>query len=398
MAEKRKIGVFTGNRAEFSMLIPIIKCIAKDSRLEYCLIVSGAHLEEIHGNSVGEIENEGFEIHHKLPLEHKGGGNALSTTKVIGEIILKSSDLFAEIQLDLILIASDRFESFGALVAATQMNIPTAHFEGGDITQGGALDDSLRHAMTKLSHIHFTTNSEASQRLLRMGEEEQRVINVGFPGIDAVASGDFMKKNKVVKNLSLDLNKPIVLFTQHSITSEPEKGKEQVIPSIEALEDFQRKSNGQVIITYPNNDAGGELIIKELEKLRAKRIKGFQFFPHLGRHRYYGLLNILGNHSRGVVVGNSSSGIKETPLFNCPSIIIGNRQDGRLRGSNVITVDYNRYEIFNAINKCVSDENFRKSCGNIVNPYGSGNSGKLIAKTLSTVELGYNLLNKKITY
>lgn len=396
--KKRKIAVFTGNRAEFSMLSPIIQGLKNDDRLDYILIVSGAHLYENYGNSLKEIESEGFEIHFTLPLENKGGTNELSTTKTIGEVVLKLSELLSNLEIDLMLVASDRYESFAACIAATQLNIPTAHFEGGDITQGGALDDSLRHAMTKLSHFHLTTNQEAADRVIKMGEEEYRVKNVGFPGIDSVASGNFMNENQVVEDLKLDLSKPVILFTQHSITLYPERAQQQIAPALAALKDIQKELNAQIIITYPNNDAGGQLIINEIEKIKAEKLDGFQFHQHLGRSRYYGLLNVLGNKCRGVCVGNSSSGIKETPIFNCPSIIIGTRQDGRLRGENVITVDYQQNSIKNAIIKCLTDDSFRLKCKNVINPYGSGNSGKIIADFLSEVNLGDKTLNKQMTY
>jgi UDP-N-acetylglucosamine 2-epimerase (non-hydrolysing)/GDP/UDP-N,N'-diacetylbacillosamine 2-epimerase (hydrolysing) len=396
--KKRKVAVFTGNRAEFSMLAPIIQGFKTDDRIDYILIVSGAHLYENHGNSLEEIEKEGFEIHHKLPLENRGGTDELSTTKTISEVILKLSELLSSIDVDIMLIASDRFESFGACIAATQLNIPTAHFEGGDITQGGALDDSLRHAMTKLSHFHLTTNQDAADRIIRMGEEPHRVKNVGFPGIDSVASGNFMSENEVIENLKLDINRPIILFTQHSITLNPEKATSQILPSLEALKEVQRELNAQIIITYPNNDAGGQLIINEIEKLKAENLQGFYFYQHLGRSRYYGLLNILGNKSKGVCVGNSSSGIKETPIFNCPSIIIGSRQDGRLRGDNLITVDYDQNEIRNAIKRCILDDEFRSKYKDVHNPYGAGDSSKITADFLMDSDLSYSILNKKMTY
>jgi UDP-N-acetylglucosamine 2-epimerase (non-hydrolysing)/GDP/UDP-N,N'-diacetylbacillosamine 2-epimerase (hydrolysing) len=395
---KRKVAVFTGNRAEYSMLSPILQGLKKHQDIEYILIVSGAHLYEKRGNSLNEINEDGFVIHHKLYLDNQGGTDELSTTKTIGEVVMKLSELLSSIEVDLMLVASDRFESFGACIASTQLNIPTAHFEGGDITQGGALDDSLRHAMTKLSHFHLTTNEDALNRIIKMGEEPHRIINVGFPGIDSVASGNYMGMKGVLDTLKLNPERPVILFTQHSITLTPEKAGEQIAPSLLALQELQKILDAQIIITYPNNDAGGEIIIKELEKLQALDLPGFQFFPHLGRARYYGLLNLMGNKLKGVCVGNSSSGIKETPIFNCPSIIIGSRQDGRLRGENVITVDYDKEKIKEAIMKCLTDEIFREACKNFKNPYGSGNSGKIISDFLASVELNYAVLNKQMTY
>ena len=214
------------------------------------------------------------------------------------------------------------------------MNIPTMHIEGGDITEGGALDDSIRHAMTKLSHIHFTTNKYAMNRILAMGEEKWRVKNYGFPGIDLIKEKKFSKKDNIVNTLKIDPSKPIVLFTQHSVTTEYKDSIKQVKPSLRAISKLLREGI-QVIITYPNNDAGGKKIIKEIE-LWYKKNKNFSnliITKSLGRSLYYGILNLAKNTNYKVVcLGNSSSGIKETAIFKCPTVNIGTRQKSRLRG------------------------------------------------------------------
>ncbi|MCX6181195.1 MAG: UDP-N-acetylglucosamine 2-epimerase, partial [Bacteroidetes bacterium] len=327
-----------------------------------------------------------------------GSKDILSTTKSIGESIIKLSDCFAEVQPDIILVGADRYESFAAMIAATQLNIPTAHFEGGDITQGGALDDSLRHSMTKLAHIHFTTNYDSKDRVLKLGEEDWRVHDVGFPGIDALASSELVDTKKLCLELGIDIKKPLILFTQHSITTEPEQAIEQIKPSLEALNEMALEKDCQILITYPNNDAGGQKIISEIEKFQLTCSKNIQVLPHLGYKRYQGVLNICGIEGTGVCVGNSSSGIKETPIFFCPSIIIGTRQDGRLRAGNVINTGYNKDEIKLALIKSLFDKDFRDHCKKIKNPYGNGNASTQIANILATVEINKKLLNKKITY
>ncbi|MFM7023963.1 MAG: UDP-N-acetylglucosamine 2-epimerase [Flavobacteriales bacterium] len=394
---KRKVAIYTGNRAEFGMLCPIIKAIGRHPGLEYQLIVSGAHLDDSFGLSKKEIEREGVQIAREIKLEY-GSESIVSTTKSIGEGIIKLCDVLLELKPDIVLVGADRYESFSAMIAATQLNFPTAHFEGGDVTLGGALDDSLRHAMTKLAHIHLTTNYDSKERVIKLGEEAWRVNDVGFPGIGAMAASDFITPEDICAQLNIDIKKPFILFTQHSISTQPDEATEQIKPSLDALVELSVEKDCQVLITYPNNDAGGQKIIAEIEKRKPSFNKNIQVIPHLGHKRYLGVLNICGQAGTGVCVGNSSSGIKETPIFGSPSIIIGTRQDGRLRAGNVINVGYNKQEIKEAIMKSLFDKQYREHCKNIKNPYGDGNSGELIAEILVKTEINRELLNKKITY
>jgi UDP-hydrolysing UDP-N-acetyl-D-glucosamine 2-epimerase len=279
------------------------------------------------------------------------------------------------------------------------MGIPVAHVEGGDVTSGGALDDYVRHAMTKLSHLHFTTNEEAAGRIARLGEEKWRIFNVGFSVIDLIKAGKFASYEEVCEKLGfkLDVDKPVILFTQHSVTTELKNIQAQIKPSLEALRSLAGKG-AQVIITYPNNDAGGRRIIEILRSLDRKKIPGIKIYPHLGRYYYHGLLNICGKRGLGVCVGNSSSGIKETPAFGCPFVNVGTRQKGRLRSVNIIDTRYDKDEILRAIRKSLFDKAFRKKCAGCKNPYGSGGSGKKIEKVLSTIKINKDLIQKKITY
>jgi UDP-N-acetylglucosamine 2-epimerase (non-hydrolysing)/GDP/UDP-N,N'-diacetylbacillosamine 2-epimerase (hydrolysing) len=307
------------------------------------------------------------------------------------------SRILDKIRPDFLVVYADRFEGFSAVITATQMNIPTAHIEGGDITEGGALDDSVRHAMTKLSHLHFTTNEQAAERVRLLGEEPWRVYNVGFPAIDLIVAGHYATPAELEEAYSLIPDKPIILFTQHSVTTEFEKASEQVRPSLEAMR-ILAKEGCQVIVTYPNNDAGGRRIIKEIEKLRKERLENLRIYQSLGRYNYHGVLNICGRVGRGVCVGNSSSGIKETPALGCPVVNIGSRQNGRLRADNVIDVGYNRDEIINAVRKALNDEGFRRQCRNSKNPYGAGNAGEQIAHVLATIDINMGLIQKRMTY
>jgi UDP-N-acetylglucosamine 2-epimerase (non-hydrolysing)/GDP/UDP-N,N'-diacetylbacillosamine 2-epimerase (hydrolysing) len=320
-----------------------------------------------------------------------------ATAQAIGSGTLSISSALADIAPDIMVVYADRFEGFAAVIASSQMGIPTAHIEGGDLTEGGALDDSVRHAMTKLSHLHFTTNQQATNRILAMGEEAWRIHTVGFPAIDLIEKDNYEPPSGVVQRLGLDLAKPVVLFTQHSVTTEFDKAAEQVLPSLEGMETLASEGV-QVILTFPNNDAGGRAIIDQLEKFSKRCLSNIQLHRSLGRYLYHGVLALASNPTNRVVcIGNSSSGIKETPAFGCPTVNIGSRQDGRLRGSNVTDVDYDFEAIVKATRRCLFDEEFRASCREADNPYYLGGAGQKIADILAKVPLNQALLQKRMT-
>lgn len=393
---KRKIAIFTGNRAEYGLLAPIIRAVSEHPGLEPYLLVSGAHLDEDFGYTVREIEKDGFAVHREVKMT-MDQDTLFATAQAIGSGVLSLSRILDELRPDFLLVYADRFEGFSAVITGSQMNVPTAHVEGGDLTEGGALDDSVRHAMTKLAHVHFTTNEQARERILRMGEEPWRVFNTGFPAIDLIAAGQFASPDELAALYGLDPGKPIVIFTQHSVTTEFEEAPRQVRPSLEALRIIARQGV-QVLATYPNNDAGGRHIIEEMETLAAERIPGIQVHRSLGRRNYHGVLALCGRSGRGACVGNSSSGIKETPALGCPVVNIGRRQQGRLRSTNVVDVGYDTNEIVAAIRRALRDEDFRRACSACSNPYGQGDSGRRIAATLATIPINPALLQKKMTY
>ncbi len=393
---KRKIAVFTGNRAEYGLQFPILKAISEHPDLEYQLLVSGAHLDSNFGRTLDEIRGDGFRIDAEVKIDMKGDLR-IATSQAIGSGVLAVSTALEKFAPDLFVVYADRFEGFAAVIAATQMNIPTAHVEGGDLTEGGALDDSVRHAMTKLSHLHFTTNQQASNRILGMGEEPWRVHTVGFPAIDLISEGRFASVDEVAARLGLDMAKPIVLFTQHSVTTEFEQAAQQVGPSLQALERLARQGV-QIVLTYPNNDAGGRSIIEALVDLKGRQVPNMQFHSSLGRSMYHGVLALARDRNiRIACVGNSSSGIKETPAFGCPTVNIGSRQDGRLRGANVLDADYDADAIAGAVRRCLDDEAFRATAHATENPYYLGGAGAKIAAVLSSVTLDQKLLRKSMT-
>ena len=394
--KKRIIAVFTGNRAEYGLQFPVLRAVAAHPDLEYRLIVSGAHLDPDFGGTLAEIRADGFRVDSEVRIDMLGDTQR-STAHAIGTGVISISEALARIQPDIFVVYADRFEGFAAVVAGTQMNIPTAHIEGGDITEGGALDDSVRHAMTKLAHLHFTTNQQASNRVLAMGEEPWRVHTVGFPAIDLIQDGNFATPQEVRERLGLDLSCPIVLFTQHSVTTEFDQAAAQVGPSLLAL-DRLAAEGVQVVATYPNNDAGGRNIITALKGWLGDGRPGIQVRPSLGRYLYHGVLALAKDPAvRVACLGNSSSGIKETPAFGCPTVNIGSRQLGRLRGANVLDADYDSDAIVTATRRCLMDESFRTVSRVSKNPYGIGDAGLKVAAVLASVPLGQSLLRKGMT-
>jgi UDP-hydrolysing UDP-N-acetyl-D-glucosamine 2-epimerase len=382
MSPPRIIAVFTGNRAEYGLQYPILKAIDAHPALDYRLIVSGAHLDPHFGRTIAEIEADGFSIHAEVKVD-MAADTLYATAQAIGSGVVSMSKALDRLRPDMLVVYADRFEGFAAVIAGTQMNVPTAHVEGGDRTEGGALDDSVRHAMTKLAHIHFTTNGQATNRLLAMGEEPWRVHTVGFPALDLIAEGKFASPAELEKLYGIDVKLPLIVFTQHSVTTEFEQAAEQVRPSLQALQCVAAEGV-QVIMTYPNNDAGGRQIAMELEAKISSYPSVAKLYRSLGRYNYHGLLALAEDPARRVAyVGNSSSGIKETPAFHCPTVNIGSRQEGRLRADNVIDVDYDSEEIVAAIRRCLFDKDFRAQCRRAVNPYGGGDSGRRIADVIA---------------
>lgn len=392
---RRIVGVFTGNRAEFGLLVPVIRAVLAHPDLDLRLYVSGGHLDTKSSHSVKEILDEGLEIYKLIePLDFGRADGSVPSN--IASYIQAISSALVNDPPDLFVVYADRFEGFAAVVSSSQLLIPTAHIEGGDVTDGGTLDDSIRHAMTKLSHLHFTTHEQAKNRVLSMGEEVWRVHNVGLPALDAILSGDLLEGSETCECLGLDPLRPIVVFTLHPQTTFPELAGAQIGVSLAAIEVLLSR-NIQVIATYPNNDEGSVAIVSALKSFDSKKYEGFTLLPSLGRRLYHSVLSLAKDTSILMCcMGNSSSGIKETPIFGCPTVNIGNRQLGRMRAENVIDVDFDVAEIVSAVERCF-DDRFREQCRLVTNPYGDPGVGIRIAKVLAETPLGSKLIVKKMT-
>lgn len=382
-----KIAVFTGNRAEYGLLHPVIRSLASDSSMAPCLIISGSHLSDEFGMTVSEIDTSNINQISEIPLPVIRENERERMLLSFSAIINNGLEILNKWEPDMIVLAGDRFETFAMAVTSFYMNIPIAHLFGGDLSQGGHLDDSARHSITKLAHLHFTTNHDSYRRVIALGEEKWRVFNVGSPVMDNVVKGDYASPDEIARDLELELNKPIILFTQHPITTESELAYDQVKESLEALKGL----GYQTIITYPCNDSGSKRIIEAIREYR--RVPNFRIRKSLGRRLYLGCLKIV-----SCVAGNSSSGLIETPLFKVPAVNIGDRQAGRLKAENVIDVPCKRVAITKAIRQTIEDYRFIAKARNCSNPYGEGGASKQIVDIIKLTNNNSILLKKKMTF
>jgi GDP/UDP-N,N'-diacetylbacillosamine 2-epimerase (hydrolysing) len=380
----RKIAVITGTRAEYGIFKSVLKEIEADPRLDLSLIVIGMHLSAEFGYTVKEIEKDGFKIDAKINVLHREDTKA-AMVRSIGKSMIETADAIEKIKPDFLLVLGDRSEMLVGAVSATYMGIPIAHIHGGDIS--GNVDEPVRHAITKLAHVHFAATKESADRIIKMGEEPWRIHVVGAPGLDFILNDKTPAPEKTAAKYDLDLSEPVLLVVQHSVVTEADEAPSQIRETLEAIKEL----GCQTVLIYPNADAGGRRmieVIKEYEQYRL--IKTFRSVPH---EDFLGLMKVA-----SVMVGNSSSGIIEAPPFGLPVVNIGTRQAGRQRAENVIDVDYDKEEIKRAVQKALCDEEFREKVKRSKNFYGDGKAGKRIAKILSEIKIDKKLLEKRMTY
>ena len=366
---KRKICTVTSTRAEYGIMSRLIEKLYRDSDIEFQLIATGMHLSEKFGHTIDEITQP---IAKTIDIEvEKEPSHSLALT------IEKFSKTFKELQPDIIIILGDRYEIMGVAQAAMLNNIPIAHINGGDVTQG-AIDDAIRHSITKMSHLHFTSCEEYRKRVIQLGENPDRVFNVGALGVENVKTVPLMNKDELEKSLDFKFNKHNLLVTFHPITLE-NNSKEQFIELLNALEDLDETN---IIITSPNSDEGNEEIFELIEKFINEH-NNVKFYKSLGMKRYLSTLQFV-----DAVVGNSSSGIAEAPSFGIATVNIGNRQKGRIQASSIINCPPEKESILKAINKA-----FAEDFSNTKNPYEKENTSDNIIKILKTYNLN-NILEK----
>lgn len=378
--QKRKILSISGTRSDYGLMTPVFSRITQDDDLEFELIVTGMHLLPEFESSLAQIREDAFGVLHLTSmLDGEDSGQTMAQS--LGLAIINIAELLSARKPDLLLLQGDRGEMLAGAIAAAHMNIPIVHMSGGDRT--GSIDDSIRNAISKFSHLHLTTCAESSKRLLAMEESPFRIIEVGEPGLDLIAQLKYIDPAELAGELGLDLSRSIILAAQHPVTTESEQAAWQMRQTLEALEQLAM----QVVCTYPNSDSGGREMTQVLESFRGKPF--LRIVPNLGSRKYLSLLRVT-----SVLVGNSSSGIFEAPSFKLPAINIGTRQYGRLRACNVIDVGHQQEEIIGAIEQALHDEAFRRELSGCKNPYGDGRAAERTVHVLKSLRLVPPLLSK----
>ncbi|HEY8035319.1 MAG TPA: UDP-N-acetylglucosamine 2-epimerase [Methylobacter sp.] len=379
---KRKVCVVTGSRAEYGLLYWLMKEIQSDSALELQVIVTGMHLSPEFGLTWKQIEQDGFVISRKVEML-LSSDTPVGISKSIGLGVIGFADALEYLQPDLLVVLGDRFEIFAAVQAAMTHRIPIAHIHGGEITEG-AVDDAIRHAITKMSHLHFTATEGYRQRVIQLGEHPQRVFNTGAPGLDNIFRLKLLDKPQLEEAIAFKLGKRNLLVTFHPVTLEKATAAAQFENLLKALDYFD---DSHIIFTQPNADADGRVIIGMIEQYRQRFPERVASFVSLGALRYLSMLKYM-----DAVVGNSSSGLIEAPAFKVGTINIGDRQRGRLCADSVIHCEPEVDAILNAFNRLFSEE-FQKTLDTVENPYGSSGASVRIKELLKSQALD-NLLKK----
>lgn len=384
--KKRLILGVTGIRSEYDIMSSVFKKISSHPKLNLNIVVTGAHLSEKFGLTIDEIKLDKFKIVDQIESLLDSDTEA---SRVSGLSIQIASlvQTITRIKPDILIVLGDREESLATSIAGTYLNIPVAHISGGDKVVGN-VDDHVRHAVTKLAHIHFPTNKESALRIQKMGEEKFRIFNTGNPGLDRLRDYPKLNLQSVFKKYKFKISKKekFILIIQHPLSSEHKYSYMQMKTTLNAIADLNLKA----IISYPNSDAGSEGIIKSIKEFAPH--ENFLIFKNIPRTEF---INFMRNAA--CLVGNSSAGILEAPFLSLPVVNIGNRQKERLHAKNVQFVSHKDSDIKKAIIKAIST-NYKDKIKKINNPYGDGKSSIKIANVLSRIRINKKLLNKEITY
>jgi GDP/UDP-N,N'-diacetylbacillosamine 2-epimerase (hydrolysing) len=378
----RRVIAITGTRADYGLMRPVFRAIETNERFYLGLIVTGMHLLPEYGLTIHEIERDGFKILRRVSML-LGEDTGTAMAKGLGLAVIGIAEALEELRPDILLLQGDRGEMLAAAIAGTHANIPVVHMSGGD--RSGSIDDSIRHAITKLAHLHLVTCEQSAQHVRAMSEVSERIFVVGEPSLDAIRNLKFVPPEQLAEQFDLDLDHPLILVSQHPVTSEADQAASQMRETLDALIEV----NEQAIVFYPNTDAGGKAMMQVLREYNAYGT--LKFFDNVSHEKYLSLMNIA-----DVMVGNSSSGIIEAPSFQLPVINIGTRQIGRLRAANVIDVEYKREEIVLAIKKALYDQKFKEFLKHCMNPYGDGRTSERTIEILMRMKLCPELVNKWI--
>lgn len=383
----RKIVGVTGIRSEYDIMSSVFKAIEEHPQLDLELIVTGAHLADSYGYTINDIRNDGFKIADEI--ESLVNGDRLSSrVKGLAVQLQGMVQTVVRVKPDFLLVLGDREESMSTALIGAYMNIPVAHIAGGDWVVGN-VDDQVRHAVTKLAHIHFVTNQESYERVVSMGEQPFRVFNTGNPGLDRLVKVNELSYEQLSKRLGFELKEgePFILLIQHVISTEVEQAYFQMKETLEAVKELGVKT----IISYPNSDAGGQQMIKAISEY--SHLHNLYVAKNIPRLEF---VNIMRKAS--CMLGNSSAGIMEAPLLGLPVVNVGNRQKGRLHAENVQFVPHDKNAICMAIRKAIYDKEYRIQVAKCSNPYGDGKSSEKIADILANIPIDGNLLIKDVAF
>ncbi len=376
----RKIAVLTASRADYSHLYWPLHDLAAHPQVDLRLIVIGSHLAPEFGSTVQEIEKDGFRIDARIECLLSSDTD-VGMAKTIGVATLSLADALGQMRPDLLLLIADRYELLAPASVALALRIPIAHIEGGEIS-AGAIDDAVRNAITKMSHVHFTGTESARRRVIAMGEEEWRVHRSGAPSLDHLRRQTLFTREQLESRLGLDLGRPTTLVVYHPVTllCDTTEEADALFAALELLPE-------QILFCYPNADAGSRALIERTRAFLATGRQG-RLFVNLDSLTYWSL---LGNVD--LLLGNSSSGIMETPSFALPTVNIGLRQEGRERARNILDCPADTPAILDQVQVARSAK-FRASLAGMTNPYGDGHAAEKIVQVLTTVPLSHQLLIK----
>jgi UDP-hydrolysing UDP-N-acetyl-D-glucosamine 2-epimerase len=380
---KRKIAVITTSRADYSHLYWPLRDLAAREDVDLRLVVMGSHLSREFGLTSEQIDRDGFAIAARVECLLSSDSD-VGMAKTIGLATLSLADLFGQMRPDLLLLIADRYEMLAPASVALALRIPIAHIEGGEISEG-AIDDAVRNALTKMSHIHFTSTHAARQRVIAMGEEEWRVHRAGAPSLDHLRRRALLTPEQMESQLRINLRQPTILAAYHPVTL-----ARNTIQEVDALFAALQQLPEQLLFCFPNADAGSRALIERTKSFLRDRPNG-ELFVNLDPVTYWSLLREV-----DLLVGNSSSGIMESGSFALPTVNVGARQQGRERAGNVIDAAPERDAILRAVRKAQSAE-FRGSLAGMDNPYGDGHASEKIVQVLCNVLLSQDLLVKRHT-
>ncbi len=358
---KKKICVVTGTRAEYHLLYPLLRAIENDSELELLLAVTGSHLSEKYGSTYHDIEKDGFKIKIKIPiLQEQDSPNEINFA--MGKAIQGFSSYLKKSTPDMVVLLGDRYELLSAAIASMNFRIPIAHLHGGETTQG-AIDECIRHAITKMSYLHFTSCEVHRRRVIQLGENPERVFNVGAIGLENIRNQKYMSLDELEQSLNFKLGNRFAIVTFHPVTLEYDTSKDEFQQLLNALSKFQ---DLKIIFTKSNADTGGLAINRMIDEYVSSSPTQCTAVFSLGMVRYLTALRYA-----SVVIGNSSSGIIETPSFCVPTVNIGDRQKGRMQAKNILNCPPKEEEIHFAIDKALSEE-FHEYVKDTISPFGDG--------------------------